>query len=221
MPSPLFHPTPCMPSPYSIPPHACPPLFHPTPCMPSPYSIPLHACPPPIPSHSMHALPYSIPAHACLPRIISQPMHTLSIFSPSSHMQPQYSISAHVCPPNSLSLWHIHLDGMFLLWNLHICHFWICSHWEYHIIIIIIIIYLAWQLEHHFITLWHMNVCCFHSHELHIRSTIYISHNYHLHCSPLFICEYHTFIYIVTYTHQQTSYTYDSFLYKMLTLFNW
>ena len=118
---PLFYPTPCMPPPFSIAPRGYPspilfhpmyalPLFHPTPCMPSPYFIPAHAHPPPILSTSMHALPlfypspctpspHSIPAHARHPQIQSQPMHDL------------------------LTPCHIHLEGMFLPWHLHICHF--------------------------------------------------------------------------------------------------
>ena len=163
---PLFCPTPCMLTPYSVPPnaynppslshpmhalplfypaHACPPpilshpmhtlpLFYPTPCMPSPYSIPPYACPPPILSHLMHALPlfypkpcipcplfypssctpspysipaytpspYSIPPNTCPPLILFHCMHILS--SPTSpHMTLQDSITAHACPPNSLS----------------------------------------------------------------------------------------------------------------------
>ena len=96
----------------SHPMHALP-LFCPTPCMPSPYSVPLmhilplfypaHACPSPILSQPIHtlplfysspymSLPYSVPLHAC-------PL----LFSTSPHMPPQYSIPAHACPPNSLS----------------------------------------------------------------------------------------------------------------------
>ena len=80
---PLFYPTPCMPSPYSIPPHAYPPR----------YSIPAHACPPPILSQPMHTLPllypspcipspYSIPAHAHPPPILCQPIGELSLVCP-------------------------------------------------------------------------------------------------------------------------------------------
>ena len=116
---PLFHPTPCMHSPYSIPPHACFPLilsqpmhdfplFYPTSCMPSPYSVLAHAWPPPI---------------------LSQPMHILSLFSPSSHMPPHYSVPAHACPPNSLS--HTPWRHVFSF-EICICHFWIWSHWVYH-----------------------------------------------------------------------------------------
>ena len=79
----LFYPTPCMPSPYSIQPHACPPpvlsihcmpalpLFYPTPHMLAPYSIPSHAHSPPILPHPMHTL-YSIPAHALVHDINSR-----------------------------------------------------------------------------------------------------------------------------------------------------
>ena len=86
-----------IPSPYSIPPHACPPpipshpmhalpLFYPTPCMPAPYSIPLHVCPPPILSHSMHALPPLYPTHVHPPPILSLFMHALPLFLPSPCM---------------------------------------------------------------------------------------------------------------------------------------
>ena len=90
----------CIPSPYSVPPHACPPptlshpmhtlpLFYPTPCMPSPYSIP-----------PMHALPLFYPTHACIPPILSQPMHTFPLFYPTPCSIPSpYSIPAHAHPP--------------------------------------------------------------------------------------------------------------------------
>ena len=120
---PLFYPTPCMPSPYSIPPHGWPPpilstqpmhalpLFYPSSCMPSPYYIPACAHPPPILSHSMHVLPlfypslctpspYSIPAHAHPPPIGSQPMHTLPLFYPNPCMSSHNSIPAHTHPPS-------------------------------------------------------------------------------------------------------------------------
>ena len=174
---PLYYPSPCMPSPYSIPAHACPPpilsqpmhalpLFCPIPCIPSPYSVPPHAFPPPILSQPMHALPlfypspcipspYSVPAHACLPQFYPSPC------TPSS-----YSLSAHTCQPSILfqlmhallTPCHIHLEGMFLLWHLHmpllnqpINLFMTNSQY----IIIIIIIYLAWQFRaslYHFMT---------------------------------------------------------------------
>ena len=112
---PLFCPTPCMPSPYSVPPHAYPPpiLSRPTPCIPSPYPIPPHACPPPILSRpctpspysipTMHDLPlfcptpcipspYSIPAHAYPPPILSQPMHTIPLFYSTPYIPSPYSI---------------------------------------------------------------------------------------------------------------------------------
>ena len=106
---PLFYPTPCMPSPCSIPPHACPPLvlshpmhalplFYPSPCMTSPYSIPLHACSPAILSHAMHTSPYSIPPHACHPPILSKPMHTLPLFYFTPCMPYLYSIPPYACP---------------------------------------------------------------------------------------------------------------------------
>ena len=86
------------------------PLFYPTPCMSSPYSIPLHACPPPILSQSVHTLPlfyptpcmsspYSIPTHAHPTPILSQPMHTLPLFYPTPCMPSRNSIPAHVHPP--------------------------------------------------------------------------------------------------------------------------
>ena len=215
---PLFCPTPCMPSSYSAPTHACPPPILSRPRMPSPYSIPPHAYPPPysipahaypapysipapaylppILSHPMHTLPpilyhpmhtfplfyptpctpspYSIPAHAHPPLILPQPIHTLHLFystpympSPysiplyacpllfsTSPLPPQYSIPAHACPPNSLS----HEPGR------HVspltpenAAFWICSHWAYHHHLPSLVI---WSIN-----LWHLNVCCFHSHE--------------------------------------------------------
>ena len=122
---PLFYPTPCMPSPYSIPLRACPPpilsqpvhalsLFYPSPCMSSPYSIPPRACPPPILSYPVYALPlfypspcmsspYSIPARACPPPILSQPVHALPLFYPSPCMPSPYPIPARACPPPILS----------------------------------------------------------------------------------------------------------------------
>ena len=118
---PLFCPTPCMPSPYSVPPHACPapilshpmhalPLFCPTPCMPSPYSVPPHACPPPYFIPPMHTLPPILSqAMHTLPPILSQPMHTFPLFYPTPcilspipsqlmHTSP-YSIPAYAHPP--------------------------------------------------------------------------------------------------------------------------
>ena len=117
---PLFYPTPRMPSPYCIPAHACPP----------PISIPLHASnspiftlahdtPSPILSQPMHAPPpiLSQPMHA-IPTILAHLMHTLSLFFPSPHTPPQYSILFQ--PMHALlTPCHIHLEGMFLLWHLH------------------------------------------------------------------------------------------------------
>ena len=51
------------------------PLFYTTPCIPSPYSIPAHACPPPILSQSMHALPLFYPT-LCIPSSYSLPAPT-------------------------------------------------------------------------------------------------------------------------------------------------
>ena len=115
---PLLYPTPCMPSPYSIPAHACPPLilsqpnepmhdlpqFHPTSCMPSPYSISAHAHSAPILSQPMHTFPYfiqpySILIYACPLPILSQPTQTTPVFC---------SIPIHACPPC-----HLHLECMF------------------------------------------------------------------------------------------------------------
>ena len=103
---PLFCPTPCMPSPYSVSPHACSPPILSHLCMPSPlfyptpYSIPPHAYLPPysIPPHAYPA-PYSIPAHAYIPLILSHPMHTLPLFYPSLYTPSPYSIPPHTCPP--------------------------------------------------------------------------------------------------------------------------
>ena len=117
---PLFHPTPCMPSPYSIPPHACPPpipshpmhalpLFYPTPSMPSPYSIP--------PEHFLPLLyptpcipsPNSSPAYAHPLPILSQPTHATPVFY-SILFQPKHAL---------LTPCYIHLEGMFFLWHMH------------------------------------------------------------------------------------------------------
>ena len=120
----LFYPTPCMPSSYSIPPHAYPPPYSIPACAyPAAYSIPAHAYLPPILSDPMHTLPqfhpssctpspYSTPAHAHHPPILFHPMpspYSITLytcpllFSTSPHMPPQYSIPAHACPPKSLS----------------------------------------------------------------------------------------------------------------------
>ena len=168
---PLFHPTPCMPSPYSIPPHAHPApipshpmhtllLFHPTPCTPSPYSIPPHACPPPILSQPMHALPLFYPS-PCMPSTNSIPAHAIPVFH-SIIFQPMHAL---------LTPCHIHLEGMFLIivWHLHLqllnqLTLSISSSSST----------LLSNFEYHFITLWHLNVCCFHSHELTTWATHYI-----------------------------------------------
>ena len=109
---PLFYPIPCMPSPYSIPLHACPfpilfqpmhtlLLVYPSQCTPSPYSIPPHACYPAIltqPMHTLHILcstpcMHSLQSNSILfCSIQSHPMHALSLFPPSPHKPPQYSI---------------------------------------------------------------------------------------------------------------------------------
>ena len=64
---PLFYPSSCTPSPYSIPAYT----------HPSPYSIPPHTCPPLMLSHCMHVLSCSLPAHTCHPSILFQLMHAL------------------------------------------------------------------------------------------------------------------------------------------------
>ena len=147
-----------MPSPYSIPPHAylptilshpmhTLPLFYPNSCTPShlfypslykpsSYSILPHTCPPLILSHCMHVLSCSLPAHTCHPSILFQLMHTL------------------------LTPCHMNLEGMFLLWHLrmpllNLLTLSISSSFT-----------LLSNLKHQFINLWHLNVCCFHSHEL-------------------------------------------------------
>ena len=91
------------------------PLFYPSPCTPSPYSIPAHACPSPILSLPMHTLSlfyftpcmlyhYSIPPYACHLSILSHPMHAFFLFS-----QPMLVLQT-PC--------HIHLEGIFLLCHL-------------------------------------------------------------------------------------------------------
>ena len=231
IPSPLFYPSPYIPSPYSIPPYAYPtphtipshaylqpilshpmytlPPFYPSSCTPSPYSIPAYTHPPPILFYSTPYMPspYSIPLYAC-------PL----LFSTSPHLPPQYSIPAHAFPPNSLS----HEPGRQVSPLTSENAAFESAHWVYHHHLPSLVI---WSIN-----LWHLNVCCFHSHELTtLNSSTHLiavklhmlSHNYHLHCLPLFICGYHTFIYMVTYTQQQTSYTHNDFLHKMFTLFNW
>ena len=102
-------------------------LFCPTPCMPSPYFVPPHAYPSPILSHPMHALPLFYPTHACPPPILfhpcmpspilSHPMHTLPLFYPSSCTSSPYSMPAYThptlfystpCMPSLYSIPHIH-----------------------------------------------------------------------------------------------------------------
>ena len=162
---PLFYPSPCMTSPYFIPPHACPPfilshpmhalpLFYPSPCTPSPYSIPPYACHPAVLSQPLHTLPLfysipcmpspnSIPAHAHPPPIIFHPMHAFSLFYPTLCMPSSYSLPAHACPPISLSHtpWrHVSpLTSEYATFE--------SAHTEY-----IIIIYLGSNLKHQFMT---------------------------------------------------------------------
>ena len=146
---------PCIPSPYSIAAMHTLPLFYPKLCIPSPHLIPVHAHPLPILSQPIHTLPlfystpympspYSIPLYAC-------PL----LFSTSPHMPPQYSIPAHACPPNSLPYEPGNHVSPLTSEN---AHFWICSHWVYHHHLPSLVI---WSIN-----LWHLNVCCFHSHEL-------------------------------------------------------
>ena len=111
---PYLYPTPCIPSPYSIPPHGCPPpilsthpmhalpLFLSTPCMLSPYSIPLHACPPHILSQPMHTLPLFYPSPCTPSPIIFHPMHVLSLFYPTLCMPSSHSLPAHTSHPSIL-----------------------------------------------------------------------------------------------------------------------
>ena len=123
---PLFCPTPCMPSPYSIPPmHALPysippmhtlPLFYPASCIPWPLFYPSSCIPCPLfyPS-SCTPSPYSIPPHTCPPLFLSHCMHVCSC-----------SLPAHTCHPSILfqlmhallTPCHMNLEGMFLLWHL-------------------------------------------------------------------------------------------------------
>ena len=158
------------PPPYSIPPHAYfpPILSHPIHTLPPILSLPVHTLPLFYPS-SCTPSPYSIRPHACPLPILSQPMHALSLFSLSPHMPPQllfYSIPAHACPPNSLS--HIPWRHVSPLTSVYmpLLNLLILSHTYSH---------LLGNLEYHFISLWHLNVCCFHSHEL----TTWATHNIH------------------------------------------
>ena len=177
---PLFCPTPCMPSPYSVPPHACPPLilsqpmhalplFYPSLCTPSPYSIPAHAHPP----------PYSIPAHASPPPILSQPMHTLPLFYPSpctpsplfypSPCTPSPLFYPSPCTPSPYSFpaCTCHLSILFYSIPAHACHPNSLSHtpWRhvspltsaYELLNLLTLsisssVTLFGNLEHHFIT---------------------------------------------------------------------
>ena len=217
---PLFYPTSCMPSPYSILPHGCPPLFYPPiPCMPSPYSIPAHAwnlinlinfippyaCPPLF--YPSPCMPSPVHAHPLL--IIFHPMHALSLFY---GMHSSCSLPAHAYPPNSLS----HSPWKHFSFDI-LCHFWICLHWVYYHHL-----HLS-NLKHQFMIPG--TECLLFSftwtHPMNNTLEPLLSHNYLLLCLPLFICGYHTFIYIVTYMQQQTSYTHNSFLYKMFRIFNW
>ena len=124
---PLFYPTPCMPSPYSIHPmHALPysippmhalPLFYPTSCMPSPLFYPSPCI----------LSPYSIPAHVYPPPILSQLMHTLPLFYASLYTPSPYSIPQYACP--LLVTWTWKASFSFDIWE---CRFWMCSHWVHH-----------------------------------------------------------------------------------------
>ena len=106
----LFCPTPCVLSPYSVPPHACPPpilshpmhalpLFYPTSCIPSPlfYPTPCIPCPLFYPSPCIPS-PYFIPAHAHPHPILSQPIHTIPLFYSTPYMPSPYSIPLYACP---------------------------------------------------------------------------------------------------------------------------
>ena len=85
---PLFCLTPCMPSPYSVPPHACPPPILSRPFMPSPYSVP-----------PMHALPLFYPT-SCIPSPLFYPSPCIPcpLFYPSSCTPSPYSIPAYTHP---------------------------------------------------------------------------------------------------------------------------
>ena len=145
---PLFHGTPCMPSPYSIPRMHTLPLFYPTSCMPSPYSIPFHACPPPILSQPMQTLPLfcAILSSPCHPHILSQPMHAILSHTSWRHIYPVTSDSWVCHFLNLLTLTCHHLPSLpsFLIWSINLC-----------------------------INLWYLNVCCFLSHELTTSPHIY------------------------------------------------
>ena len=103
---PLFCPTPCMPSSYSIPSMHALPLFYPTSCIPSLLFYPRPctvAHPSPILSQLMHTLslfysslyiPYSIPPHTCPPLILSHCMHVLSCSLPAHSATPVFYFSS-------------------------------------------------------------------------------------------------------------------------------
>ena len=97
---------PCILSPYSIPPHACPPpiLSHPMHTLPLFYPTP-YSIHPPILSQPMHALPPLFYPTPCMPSppILSQPMHTFPLFYPIPCIPSPCSIPAHAHPPPILS----------------------------------------------------------------------------------------------------------------------
>ena len=145
---PLFYPTPCTLSPYSIPPMHTLPLFYPT-----------HAHPPPVLSHPCTPFPCFIPTHVYPLLILSQPMHTLPLFYPSPCMPSTNSIPTHTCHPSILFYCipaHACLGNFLshtpwryvspLLSAYTVCHFRLCSYW-----VSSQFTFLG-NLEHHFMT---------------------------------------------------------------------
>ena len=167
---PYFILPPCIPCPYSVPPHAYPPpiLFHPMHALPLFY--PTHACPPPILSHLMHALPLfyptscipcpnsipphaypapsSVPPHAYLPPILSHPMHTLPLFYPSSCTPSPYSIPAYTHPLPIL--FHPYCPSLILCHYMHVLSCSLPAHTCHPSIL--------FQLMHALVTPCHMNL---------------------------------------------------------------
>ena len=157
------------------------PLFYPTPCMPSPYSIPGHAYPPPVLSQSMHTLPLfypspcipspcSIPIHAWPPPILSLAMHTHPRFYPSCAYPPLfYPRSAYLPYSRSLSLSHI--TGNVLLWHLSLLNL---LPFDHHSLTAYVIIYKS-SFTSKLTGIWIINSSIWYfgflSHELTIRTT--------------------------------------------------
>ena len=164
IPSPLLYPSPCIPSPYSIPPMHTLPLFYLSSCTPSPCSIPAYTHPPPILIQPMHALSLFYSTHTCPPLILShlcmsspvlyQPTHATPVFYSSSCMP----FLSHE-PGSMFLLWHLRMPLLNLLTLIY----------HHHLPSLVI-----WC-----ISLWHLNVCCFHSQEITtLNSSTYKSYCY-------------------------------------------